>query len=102
MKHRTLVADDEESARSGLASLLSTCGYDVELAAGGKDALDRAAELQPSVLIADLVMPGMDEMAPLKPKNNKTRAAAILGTTPKTLHNKARRWRCAAAETAGS
>ena len=25
--------------------------------------------------------------------NNKTRAAAILGTTPKTLHNKARRWR---------
>ena len=25
--------------------------------------------------------------------NNKTRAAEILGTTPKTLHNKARRWR---------
>jgi DNA-binding NtrC family response regulator len=25
--------------------------------------------------------------------NNKTRAAQILGTTPKTLHNKARRWR---------
>ena len=35
-------------------------------------------------------------------KNNKTRAAAIPGTTPKTLHNKARRWRCEAAETAGS
>jgi DNA-binding NtrC family response regulator len=26
-------------------------------------------------------------------KNNKTRAAVILGTTPKTLHNKTRRWR---------
>ena len=25
--------------------------------------------------------------------NNKTKAAEILGTTPKTLHNKARRWR---------
>jgi transcriptional regulator with PAS, ATPase and Fis domain len=25
--------------------------------------------------------------------NNKTRAAVILGTTPKTLHNKTRRWR---------
>jgi transcriptional regulator with PAS, ATPase and Fis domain len=35
-------------------------------------------------------------------KNNKTRAAAILGTTPKTLQNKARRWRCEAGETAGS
>jgi transcriptional regulator with PAS, ATPase and Fis domain len=27
--------------------------------------------------------------------NNKTRAAVILGTTPKTLHNKTRRWRLA-------
>ena len=25
--------------------------------------------------------------------NNKTRAAEILGTTPKTLHNKAQRWK---------
>jgi DNA-binding NtrC family response regulator len=25
--------------------------------------------------------------------NNKTRAAQILGTTPKTLHNKARKWK---------
>jgi DNA-binding NtrC family response regulator len=25
--------------------------------------------------------------------DNKTRAAAILGTTPKTLHNKAKRWK---------
>jgi DNA-binding NtrC family response regulator len=32
--------------------------------------------------------------------NNKTRAAAILGTTPKTLHNKARRWRSEAAQMA--
>ena len=53
MKHRTLVADDEESARSGLASLLSTWGHDVELAADGKDALGRAAELEPSVVIED-------------------------------------------------
>ena len=35
-------------------------------------------------------------------KNNKARAAAILGTTPKTLHDKSRRWPCEAAETAGS
>jgi DNA-binding NtrC family response regulator len=25
--------------------------------------------------------------------HNKTRAAAILGTTPKTLHNKTKRWK---------
>jgi transcriptional regulator with PAS, ATPase and Fis domain len=32
--------------------------------------------------------------------NNKTRAAAILGTTPKTLHNKTRRWRSEAGQIA--
>ncbi len=30
--------------------------------------------------------------------NNKTRAAQILGTTPKTLHNKARRWKAQMSE----
>jgi DNA-binding NtrC family response regulator len=34
--------------------------------------------------------------------NNKTRAAVILGTTPKTLHNKARRWRSEATQLAES
>ena len=102
MKHRILIADDEETARSGLVSVLSTWGYEVEAAVDGKDALDRAAKFQPCVVIADMVMPGMDGMAVLKAKNNKTRAASILGTTPKTLHNKARRWRCEAAEMAGS
>jgi DNA-binding NtrC family response regulator len=67
MKPRILIADDEEPARSGLASLLSTWGYDVEVAVDGKDALDRAAEFQPSVVIADMVMPGMDGLALLKP-----------------------------------
>ena len=30
MKRRILIADDDESARSGLADLLSTWGYEVE------------------------------------------------------------------------
>jgi hypothetical protein len=34
--------------------------------------------------------------------NNKTRAATVLGTTPKALHNKARRSRSKAAQIAGS
>ena len=67
MKHRILIADDEEPARSGLASLLSTWGYDVEVAIDGENALDRAAVFQPCVVIADMVMPGTDGMALLKP-----------------------------------
>src|SRR3982074_1326602 len=60
MKHRILIADDDESARSGLADLLSTWGYQVEEAIDGKDALERAPAFGPSVVIADLVMPGLD------------------------------------------
>src|SRR6266511_475842 len=67
MKHRILIADDDEAARSGLAALLSTWGYEVEEAIDGKDALERAPAFSPSVVIADLVMPGLDGLALLKP-----------------------------------
>ncbi len=46
MKHRILIADDDEAARSGLAALLSTWGYEVEEAIDGKD-LDGLALLKP-------------------------------------------------------
>ena len=67
MKHRILVADDDEAARSGLADLLSSWGYEVEQAMDGKDALEKAPEFGPAVVIADLVMPALDGVALLKP-----------------------------------
>src|SRR3989337_475849 len=81
MKHRILIADDEEPARSGLASLLSTWGYDVEVAIDGKNALDRAAVFQPCVVIADMVMPGMDGMALLKPLTEALPDAVVIFLT---------------------
>src|SRR5882724_73787 len=67
MKYRILVADDDEAARSGLADLLSRWGYEVEQAIDGKDALEKAPEFGPAVVIADLVMPALDGVALLKP-----------------------------------
>src|SRR6266478_8950274 len=67
MKYRILVADDDEAARSGLADLLSSWGYEVEQAIDGKDALEKAPEFGPAVVIADLVMPALDGVALLKP-----------------------------------
>ena len=81
MKHRILIADDEEPARSGLASLLSTWGYDVEVAIDGKNALDQAAVFQPCVVIADMVMPGMDGMALLKPLTEALPDAVVIFLT---------------------
>jgi DNA-binding NtrC family response regulator len=67
MKQRILIADDDDSARSGLVALLSTWGYEVQEAIDGKDALERAPEFDPAIVIADLVMPGLDGLALLKP-----------------------------------
>ena len=66
MKTRVLVADDEESSRSGLVLLLTTLGYDVESAENGDEAIERARTFRPAVVIADLVMPGTDGLGVLK------------------------------------
>ena len=59
-KVRVLVADDEPSARSGMASLLRDEGFEVVLAEDGPSALARFEETGPDVLVTDLKMPGMD------------------------------------------
>ena len=67
MSQRILVADDDRAARTGLASLLSRWGYEVAEAASGTDALEQASHFRPSVVVADLVMPGLDGIGLVKP-----------------------------------
>lgn len=54
---RILVVDDDVQIRRALRSVLSSRGYEVILAQGGEDALDRAAEYPPDLVILDLAMP---------------------------------------------
>jgi DNA-binding NarL/FixJ family response regulator len=59
---RVLIVDDHAVVRRGLAQLLETTD-DLRLAgeaADGEDAVERAAELRPDVVLMDLSMPGMD------------------------------------------
>jgi DNA-binding NtrC family response regulator len=55
-----LVVDDEAASRTGLQALLAGWGYQVEAAATGAEALEKARSFRPAAVIADLVMPGMD------------------------------------------
>src|SRR3974390_1883665 len=55
-----VVADDEASARSGLATLLRDEGFDVSVAEDGLKALLLIQESAPDVLVTDLRMPGLD------------------------------------------
>ena len=55
---KILVIDDDEIVRRYFNSLLVRLGYDVELAADGKDGLARASSPDIDLVISDLFMPG--------------------------------------------
>jgi DNA-binding NarL/FixJ family response regulator len=62
LAYRILIADDQELVRKMLKTLLETHA-DWEVcaeAANGLEAVQKAAELQPDIIILDLAMPEMD------------------------------------------
>lgn len=67
MSIRLLIADDHEVIRTGLASLLA--GSDIEIiaeAANGKEAIEKAEEVKPDVILLDIRMPDGDGLATLE------------------------------------
>jgi two-component system response regulator MprA len=57
---RILIADDEPAVRESLARALQLEGYQVDLAADGRAAVDQAHRNEPDALILDLSMPRLD------------------------------------------
>ncbi|HSA69018.1 MAG TPA: EAL domain-containing protein [Burkholderiales bacterium] len=55
-----LVADDNRANREALAALLESAGHRVLRAADGREALSRAREACPDLVISDVLMPLMD------------------------------------------
>ena len=60
MAEKILIADDNRANREALASLLEAAGYDVSCASDGWDALMKAREERPALVISDVLMPKMD------------------------------------------
>jgi len=60
VKYRLLIVDDELDSRDALAELADRWGYEVQTATDGSEALRRAIEWHPDVILTDLVMPNMD------------------------------------------
>ncbi len=54
---RILVVDDEEQIRRALKSILSTRGYSLEMAATGEEALLKAIDTPPDLVVLDLMLP---------------------------------------------
>jgi CheY-like chemotaxis protein len=59
MPLRVLVADDEPLTAEMLALMLGFRGHDVVCVYDGVEALERARELQPDVVLLDVLMPGL-------------------------------------------
>ncbi len=63
MRHgiKVLVADDDHDVRVLVRAMLEAAGFDVVgEAADGREAVARTAELEPDVVLMDLMMPVMD------------------------------------------
>ena len=78
---RVLVADDDQDSCQALSALLAGWGYEVAEAADGSEALGRAVAFRPSLIVTDLVMPGMDGLALLKALRVELPASTVIVLT---------------------
>ncbi|MEM7395595.1 MAG: response regulator [Verrucomicrobiota bacterium] len=84
-KSRLLVVEDEVDIQELLQYNLIREGYDVTLTSNGEDALDLAYRTVPSLVLLDLMLPGMDglEVCRQLRAENKTRNIPIVMLTAK-------------------
>jgi len=75
---RILIADDNADMREYLRRLLAPSGYEVEAVADGLSALGAARQRKPELVLADVMMPGLDGFGLLQ----ALRADPTLGGVP--------------------
>ncbi|MDJ1176471.1 diguanylate cyclase domain-containing protein [Roseofilum capinflatum] len=78
-----LVVDDNPSNLKVLRGLLSTVGYKLTFAMGGRQALERVITAKPDLILLDLMMPDMDgfEVCDLLKKNPEFKDIPIIFLT---------------------
>lgn len=52
-----LIVEDDRAVATMIGEFVSSVGYDTELARDGQDAIDKARQFQPDVVIMDLMLP---------------------------------------------
>ena len=79
---RILVVDDEQHVRNSLATWFREEGYDVSVAASGKDALAVLTREGTNILLVDIKMPGMDGLELQRKVRELPCCAALASSTP--------------------
>ena len=60
MREKILIVDDEEANLRLLSQWLIPLGYDIEVAVNGAEAVQKASDSSPDLIILDIMMPVMD------------------------------------------
>lgn len=78
-----LIVEDDLSTRALYRDYLTHCGFRIADAHNGHQALAKAQELRPNVVLTDLAVPGMDgfEFCRALQQSEDTRAIPILAVT---------------------
>jgi two-component system response regulator AtoC len=83
-----LIVDDENIVRESLRDWLSIAGYDVNTAASGEEALPIIEEKKITIMVTDLVMPGMNGIELMKEaKKIVPSMAAVIITAHATIQS---------------
>jgi len=77
MKKHLLVIEDNTEVRENLSDILELSGFDVTAAVDGKDGVQKALEVQPDLIICDVMMPNLDGFGVLNILSKRTETYGI-------------------------
>ena len=81
MEQRVLVVDDDPDMRSAINEVLVDQGLRVDLAGDGREALDRARDAEPALVILDITLPIVDGYAVADELRQRYKTLQILAIT---------------------
>ncbi len=85
--NRILLVDDDGDTQYALRLILERAGYSVDFASEGREALKKAQDLQPNLILMDMMMPGMDgyEATRVLKAKEQFRKVPIVAMTAKAM-----------------
>jgi len=87
MAEMVLVVDDDPDVARFVEVNLRSAGYQVTVASNGEEALERAVQLRPDLVLLDVMMPKLDgfEVAQRLRRDSRTSSSSIIMLTAKAL-----------------
>jgi DNA-binding response OmpR family regulator len=77
MKRRILIIEDEKPLREAFAFLLTSEGYEIELAENGRVGVEKLSGFAPDLVILDMLMPVMNGQEFLREANLAARTPPV-------------------------